>query len=144
MASDEPRDLTASTHGPGEGDPTDDPVYQKTRRQVIRVGNVIFAALALWIFIPMLIGVGQGISDEKVWDPYTGQPVYERAEGGCLEEGRQLLIKAGRLERLEHDWAEPSREWQLRCRETHPELSEAINTTRDMLRKKIDPREASR
>ncbi len=130
------KDLTSSMHDAQEGDPVDDPVYQKTRRKVIRFGNVLFAAIGFGIFVPMLIGVGQGISSQEVWDPYTGEPVYAKDgdAADCVERGRRLLLGAGSLTSLERSWAEPHREWQMRCRAAHPELSDALQRTRDELR----------
>lgn len=130
------KDLTASMHDAQHGDPVDDPIYQKTRRNILRVGNVLFAVIGFGIFVPMLIGVWQGISTKQVWDPYTNEPVYA-AEGGeadCVERGRKLLLSAGKLSSLERSWAEPHREWQMRCRATHLELSDALQKTRDELR----------
>lgn len=140
-ASEEPRELTSSVHGPDQEDPEDDPVYQRTRQLVLRVGNVFFILVAMGLFLPMLVGVGQGIADKKVWDPYTGKPVYGQAEehGACVEEARLLLMEAGRHERLVRTWAEPYREWQTRCRKKHPRLYEALSHTRDELRRRKGP-----
>lgn len=124
------KELTSSLHESEEGDPVDDPVYQETRRTVLRVGNILFAVLGFSIFIPMLVGVGQGISERKVWDPYTDEPVYAAPDGemDCVERGRKLL-QAGQLTELERSWAEPYREWQMRCRDKHLDLSEALDRT---------------
>lgn len=139
-AAKQPRDLTASVHDPREGDPENDPVFQRTRKAVIRFGTVFFGLLAMGMFIPMMIGVGQGIAKGRVWDPYTGQPVYETSEEdpktACVEKGRALLLEAGRHETLVRVWAEPYRDWQLRCRASHPELYEMLSQTREELRLK--------
>lgn len=130
------KDLTASMHDSLEGDPVDDPVYQKTRRRVIRVGTIIFTLIGFGIFVPMLLGVWKGITSERVWDPYTNVPVYAGDNDGddCVERGRKLLVSAGQIGALERSWAEPHREWQMRCREAHLELSDALQKTRDELR----------
>lgn len=129
------KDLTSSMHESQDGDPIDDPVYQETRRTVLRVGNVLFAILGFAIFIPMLVGVAQGIKERQVWDPYTNDSVYITPGGelDCVERGRRLLLQAGRLERLEREWAEPYREWRTRCSASHMEMSEALARTRNEL-----------
>ncbi len=136
--SNELKDLTSSLHDAGEDDPVDDPVYQSTRRNIIRGGNIFFALLGFSIFIPMLVGVGNGISTKQVWDPYTDQAVYlddGTAQESCAERARKLLLQAGRLDSLEPSWSGPFREWQTRCRGKHPELNEALQKTRDSLRR---------
>ncbi|CAN0527732.1 unnamed protein product, partial [Laminaria digitata] len=118
-------------------DPESDPVYVKTRSLVMRVGTVFFVGLAVCMFFPIVIGVGKGIANERVWDPYTGKPVYEkRADESefCLDEGRRLLLEAGRHDKLVRVWAEPYRLWQMRCRAGHKELYELLSTTREELR----------
>lgn len=135
----QPRELTESVHAPREGDPSADPIYHRTRKVVIRAGTVFFGLLAMGMFIPMMIGVGQGIANGRVWDPYTGEPVYEQKadpDEVCVEKGRKLLLEAGRHTSLARVWAEPYREWQLRCRASHPQLYEMLSQTREELRLK--------
>ena len=54
----------------------------------------------------------------------------------CVEKGRKLLLEAGRHTSLARVWAEPYREWQLRCRASHPQLYEMLSQTREELRLK--------
>lgn len=139
------RDLTTSIHDAQVGDPVDDPVYQETRRNVIRFGHVFFITLAMVVFIPILIGVGQGISSKQVWDPYNGELVYSgdgvlsTAASDCVERAGRLLSEGAQLQALERSWAEPQREWQMRCRKEHPDLSQLLSRTRDRLRQKQAP-----
>ena len=130
------RELTSSKHDAQSGDPIEDPVYQETRRNVLRFGNVAVAVVGLAIFLPLIVGVAQGISSQQVWDPYTGAPIYPPegvARSECVERARLLLLEAGNLSSLKRSWAEPQREWQMRCRARHPDLSEALQSTRDAL-----------
>ena len=114
----------------------DNPVFEGTRRTTMRVGNAFFIILGFAIFIPMIIGVSRGISNDMIWDPYTGARLTGK-EGAdeCEEEARRLLLDAGRLSRLEPTWAKPYREWRMRCMRTHPEFNRALTRTRDTLRK---------
>lgn len=132
------KELTASVHSPHDGDPEGDPVYVRTRTMIIRVGTLGFIALAFALFIPLIVGVGRGIANERVWDPYTGDAVYSRAQAGdtCAEDGRKLLLEAGRLGSLVRVWHEPYIEWQTRCRDKNLELYKALTQTRDELRER--------
>ena len=134
--------MTTTAHDHEEEALAHDPKFRRTRSLVIRVGNALFITFAMVMFIPMLVGVAQGIGSQKVWNPYTGEPVYEQAEerhSWCAEEGRRLLVMAGSLGSLERRWAEPYREWQTRCKKDHQPLYGALERTRTLLRKKQDP-----
>lgn len=113
-----------------------DPVFASTRRTIIRFGNIFFILCGFAIFVPMLVGVGQGIANEQVWDPYTNRPVFdEAADTSCVDGAVDLLGRARALKTLERNWAEPSREWTMRCRAKHPKLYDALLLERERLSK---------
>lgn len=131
------KDLTNSVHAEDQNDPTNDPVYQQTRRLVIRIGTVFFVVLAFAMFLPMIVGVGQGIRQQRVWDPYTGNTVkLEGARIKCVDEAQRLMLEAGRHRSLKRVWAEPYRDWSTNCKDEHKELYELLTKTRLQLRKK--------
>ncbi len=134
--SKQPRDLTSSIHTDEEDALQADPVYLRTRKRVIRIGTVFFVLVGFVIFVPMVIGVARGISSGQIWDPYTGEPIVAAKEDAstCVEDARRLLVAAGEHEKLVRVWAEPYREWQMRCRKDHPDLYEALQNTREHLR----------
>lgn len=126
------KDLTESSHDESENDP----VFSKTRKMVMRVGTAFFGLAALFMFLPMIIGVAQGISKKRIWDPYTNQSIH--MEGGrirCVEEAQRLMLEAGRRTTLTRHWAEPYRDWSTNCKNSHKALYELLDRTRLKLRK---------
>lgn len=114
-----------------------DPVAEKTATLVRRVGLLFFAGLGLAIFAPILIGVGKGIANDRVWDPDSGLPAVKTWEGDrCVAEARRLMLDAPRHTKLVRVWAEPYREWQTRCTKDHAELYKILRDTREELRRK--------
>ncbi len=111
-------------------------IKERTATIVRRLGYLVFMGGGLLIFIPMLIGVGSGIKNERIWDPFTKQPVSssERAVD-CQEHARRLMIEAGGEEDLTARWDEPYRAWLNRCRDDHPELYDMLRETRQELRR---------
>ena len=135
------RDLTESAHASEADDPTQqDPVYQTTRRTIIRVGNLFFIMAGCLIFVPMLVGVTGGITNKRVWDPHTELLVYDDdEEERCVEDARRLLVDAGRQSGLAQRWSESYSAWQARCKAPHQDLYEALKRTRERLSKGQQP-----
>lgn len=135
------KDLTKSVHADDDQGHAKDPVYARTRKLVIRFGTIFFALCAVALFAPILIGVGQGVARDKMWDPYTGNPI----EAGtprvqCMDDAQRLMVDAGRHQKLVRSWAEPHRNWISACRKDHPELYELLRRTREqLLRKQMEP-----
>ncbi|QDG54595.1 hypothetical protein FIV42_28770 [Persicimonas caeni] len=118
-------------------EPTREEIKERTAKIVRRLGYVVFMGGGLLIFIPMLIGVGSGISNDRIWDPVTGRPVTrDQRTVDCKEEARRLLVQAGEQESLTGKWDEPYRAWLVRCQEDHPTLYDMLAETRqDLLEK---------
>ncbi len=116
-------------------EPTRRQIKERTARLVRRVGYVVFMGGGLLIFIPMLIGVGSGISRNRIWDPYTGHPVGRKQRTiDCDEEARRLMVQAGRETSLTAKWDEPYRAWLTRCKKREPKLYDLLRATRQQLR----------
>jgi hypothetical protein len=117
-----------------DSQPSRKEVRERTAKLVRRIGYVIFMGGGLLIFIPMLIGVGSGISNDRVWDPFTHKPLSTSEDSiDCSSEARRLLVQAGRETSLSARWDEPYRAWLTRCRDDNPELYDALQDTRDEL-----------
>lgn len=117
-------------------EPTTDQVKERTARLVRRLGYVVFMGGGLLIFIPMLIGVGSGIGNDRIWDPFTGARVgAEQRTIDCAGEARRLLVDAGRQEALSASWDEPYRAWLTRCKKQEPQLFNLLRETRQELRR---------
>lgn len=118
-----------------DSQPTRKEVKERTAKIVRRIGYVLFMGGGLIIFIPMLIGVGSGISNDRIWDPFTHKRVTTEApEMDCTAEARRLLVQAGREEGLSARWDEPYRAWLTRCRQDNPQLYDMLTDARAELR----------
>ena len=137
------KDLTPSIHATRD-EHEDDPVFIKTRRLTLRFGTLFFALCGVALFAPMIVGVAQGISRGRIWDPYTGQLV--RQDGprlACMEEAQRLMMQAGNHDKLVRAWGQPYQDWVTTCHEAHPELYELLSKTREqLLRKSLKKPEA--
>ena len=132
----EVRDLS-DLQADGKDDAPLDPVAEKTATLVRRVGLLFFGGLGFAIFLPILIGVGRGIAQDRVWDPDSGLPAVKTWAGdSCVSEARRLMLDAPRHTKLVRVWAEPYREWQTRCKNEHAELYKILRDTREELRRK--------
>lgn len=119
-----------------EQQPTREEIKERTAKIVRRLGYVVFMGGGLLIFIPMLIGVGSGISNDRVWDPVTGDAVKsDQRELDCKGEARRLMLEAGRQESLSATWDEPYRLWLAKCRDENTELYDMLSKTRQQLRR---------
>ena len=117
-------------------EPTREEIKERTAKLVRRLGYVIFMGGGLLIFVPMLIGVGSGISNDRVWDPVTGDAVQsDQRELDCPGEARRLMMQAGRQETLTAKWDEPYRLWLAKCQQENPELYDLLSNTRQQLRR---------
>lgn len=117
--------------------PTPEEVKERTATLVRRLGYVVFMGGGLLLFIPMLIAVGSGIKNDRVWDPFSGERVHRsEREVNCQEQARQLLVEAGQEQRLSAAWDQPYRVWITRCRDDHPQIYDMLRETRRDLRRR--------
>jgi hypothetical protein len=126
------------TNEPSEtSSPSPDPMAERTKTIVRRIGYVTLIPLGLAIFIPMLVSVGQGIGDRRVWDPYTRELAVETAPGDeCLDDATRLLERSRTMVRLHPTWDRAYRTWIVQCRDDHGDLYEVLDRVRTELRKK--------
>jgi hypothetical protein len=118
-------------------EPTRKQIKERTAKIIRRLGYLVFMGGGLLIFIPMIIGVGKGVSNNEIWDPFTGHAVESTERTvDCDEQARQLMVRAGSLDRLSGTWTEAHSAWIVRCQEEHPELYDMLQTTRQQVRKK--------
>lgn len=122
-------------------EPTRQQIKERTATIIRRLGYLVFMGGGLLIFIPMLLGVGKGVSENKIWDPFTGRPVDTNERTiDCEEEARRLMVRAGSLDRLSGIWSEAHSAWIVRCKSDHPALYDMLSATRQQVRKD-DPTE---
>ncbi|RAL23608.1 hypothetical protein DL240_05460 [Lujinxingia litoralis] len=89
-------------------------------RQARRAGYVLFFGTAVVLFVPILIGVIQGLNHDTIRDPFTGQLVdAEAMDRDCREDASALLLDAGRHGRTSA-WDAQLRHWQARCEGAEP------------------------
>lgn len=128
------KDITKSVHDDGSNL---DPVYNKTRRLVMLVGSLFLGLTALGVFAPMIYGVGVGIQNDRIWDPYTDRAIVATTERiDCVDEAQRLLIDSGRHQMLNTIWSEPYERWSARCASDHKELGQVLSRTETQLKKK--------
>jgi hypothetical protein len=118
-------------------EPTRQQIKERTATIVRRLGYLIFMGGGLLIFVPMIVGVSMGVSNNEIWDPFTGKPVESKQRTiDCEEQARRLMVEAGKLERLKGSWSEAHSAWIVRCRTDHPDLHTMLSVTRQQLRDK--------
>lgn len=114
-----------------ESGPTDN---QKRKKDILRVRHWVLGVLfvgGLGVYIPMLIGVAQGLYHDEVRDPYTGRSIQQtEADYNCVERAKYLMREAGKLDDYNADWGKQYREWNVRCKKSHPALYEVLHSTR--------------
>ena len=115
--------------------PPENPEKQRTKDLVRRAGYVVFIGGGFTMFVMMMVGVVDGLQRNRAWNPYTGLP-YQK--GQCLRQARELMLDAGKLERLTPPWVGRYREWVARCKDEHGELYELLNETHSRLQKLPD------
>lgn len=97
--------------------PDKDPVVQATARQVRRIGYPILFGFILWLTIPILYGVLNGVRIEQAWDPFSKRPMGVDDPGhDCRHWGLDLL---SRQLGAEH---EEVGQWSQVCADYEPEL----------------------
>lgn len=118
-------------------EPAPEEIKERTATLVRRLGYVVFMGGGLLLFVPMLIAVGSGIKNDRIWDPFTGEQVHrsERAVN-CQEQARQLLVEAGAEQQLTANWDQPYRVWITRCRDDYPQMYDMLRETRRDLRRR--------
>lgn len=104
---------------------------ERTVRIARRAGYVLFLGGGLVLFTTLVVGVVGGITDQRVWDPYTGEPYYG-AE--CLDEARQLIEEASAYDRVEPPWENRYHRWVSGCKERHPDVFQMLDQTRRSIR----------
>lgn len=129
-----------SESGAGQEDLGGEPSAERRRFERLetrfrRLGYVVFFGLSGLLFFPILWGAIDGIRKDRVWDPYTGEPVHARERlVDCESETGELIFLAGEYDGLDGAWEMRYRRWQTRCREEHPEYYRLLRVARDRLR----------
>jgi hypothetical protein len=108
---------------------------ERTVRIARRIGYVLFLGGGLALFVTLVVGVVQGISTNKVWDPYTSEPYYG-AE--CLEDARHLIEDASTYERVVPPWENRYHRWVSRCKKRHPSVFQMLKQSRESIRRSGD------
>lgn len=110
-------------------------IEAQTVKIVRRVGYVVFGTAALYVFVPMIIGTAMGIHQDRIWDPFTGQPLT-RSEVAitCLDDAQLMMVEAGKLTSLTSGWEAQFRHWVTRCRREHSNAYDMLRATRSQLR----------
>lgn len=109
--------------------------FERLETRFRRLGYIIFFGVAGLLFFPVLIGAIQGIRNDQVWDPFTGEPVHARERTvDCESETGELIFLAGEYDGLDGAWEMRYRRWMNRCREQNPEYYRLLKGTRDRLR----------
>ena len=108
---------------------------ERTERIVRRIGYALFLGGGLAMFVAMMVGVVNGIRQDRAWNPYTGKR-HRQVE--CLDRTRRLMLDAGERPDLTPKWTGRYRDWISRCRDNHPELYQLLEETRTVLQSR-DP-----
>ena len=105
-------------------------------RKLRRALYAFFGILTLYVSVPMLVGALSGIATGDIYDPYTGEHLSTQKSDArwCFEEASRLMQQAGTMEKLNRRWEEPARQWTAKCRDSHPELHQALVETRRNLK----------
>jgi hypothetical protein len=128
------KDLSESHHEVAAREIAHDPEAKRIARRILNTGNLVFTALAVALFFPMLYAIGQGIYTKRAWDPHSGRPALSQEDhGGCIEEAQRLMLQAAKETALRPAWDDPQSEWNRRCKEQHADLYDMLNRTRTML-----------
>jgi len=101
---------------------------ERTKTLVRRVGRISFLGGGFVLFVAMMVGVVQGIQEERAWNPYTGRL---QNEGRCLRTARGLMLDVGRRGELTSSWIGRYRKWVTECKDRHEDLYELLEKTRD-------------
>ncbi|MBA2663460.1 MAG: hypothetical protein H0U74_14325 [Bradymonadaceae bacterium] len=102
---------------------------------VRRTGYVVLFGTSLLIFIPMIVGAAMGIHRDRIWDPFTGQPITRTETAiDCLDDAQHLMMAAGESRRLTSPWEQRYRLWVSRCRAEHADAFDMLRATRNALR----------
>lgn len=107
---------------------------KRTEKWVRRIGYLILFGVATLIFFPIVVGAIQGIQQDEIKDPFTGQPVpgTER-DFDCLIESGDLIYLAGEHERSSGMWDQRYSRWVLRCQDDHRDMYQLLKQTRDRM-----------
>lgn len=110
-------------------------IERQTMKIVRRAGYVVFFGATLLLCIPMIIAGVQGLQQDRVWDPMTGEPV-SRAHTGltCLDDAQQLIFITGQRGEWTGATEQRYRLWLARCRTDYPQAYDMLSTTRTNLR----------
>lgn len=124
--------MTAAEDNTGEenDEPEVSPEKRRTKKYARRAGYIVFIGGGFAIFVMSLVGVVRGIRNDRAWNPYTG---LRQQEGACLERARRLVEDSTDRRAPTPEWVGRYRDWQVRCKEGHPELYELLEATRRRL-----------
>lgn len=130
-----------SSEHAGENDQGGEPTkLEKTERRIRRIGYVVLFAAGLAISVPMVIGAIQGVQTDRVWDPFTGEPLSaDEADLDCLGEAADLAYLAGADRDPDGTWEQRYRRWKVRCRSDHPEMHLVLTDVRGQMRGDEEP-----
>src|SRR5690606_34295045 len=118
---------------------------ERTLKIVRRVGYVVLFGTAFCVFVPLILGVGLGIKQDRIWDPFTGHAV-SRADSSisCLDEAQQLIVdkaldgaaagSSGQVSGGSAGWDKRFSFWVARCRSEHNDVYDMLRSRRDGLR----------
>ncbi len=103
-----------------------------------RLGFAFFFALIMGIFIPMIIGSFGGVARGEIYDPYTGELLAEGAHSTdqCLVDAEDLIVRSGKLQKLDPVWDDQTTDWVRRCRKDHPDIYLMLQDSRRKLRER--------
>ena len=111
-----------------------DPMVIATARLVRRIGYSSLGLFTVAFVVPLVIGVIFGVVDNKIWDPWTGQVVDQKAAIGDPTHFREVSCYGqgiGLISRLNS--SSPPNEadiekWTGVCGEREPKLNRVLTT----------------
>lgn len=107
-----------------------------TARRVRHMGYVVLVGTAFYLSLPLIWGAIQGLRDNHIIDPYTGQAVDRQfVTNECLEDARSLIVDAGTTGVNSARWEERFSLWTTRCREGHQDAYSMVVGARNAMRK---------
>lgn len=109
--------------------------FERLEARFRHLGYFIFFGVSALLFFPILWGAIEGIRNDRVWDPFTDEPVHARERlVDCESETGELIFLGGQYDGLDGAWEMRYRRWVTRCREENPEYYRLLKSTRERLR----------
>ena len=115
-----------------EGEASTNPKVIRTARMVRRIGYPIMVTLILYISVPVIVGVFQGIASNEVWDPWSKAPVDQAIPNHhrtvtCRGLGVALVAKMKTAERPDDAALD---QWASRCGWYEADLKATLDAMR--------------